>query len=93
MAAQTGIRRKVEGHTLGILGELLLFITGGLFLAHAGVLASRVSGYIDGRFPRHPQVTRRGRPRHTIPQEKEKKKEKSRHERSPPAGCIIHSGT
>lgn len=44
-----------------LAGErFLLFITGRLFLAAAAGLASRVSRCTDGRFPRHPQVTRRG---------------------------------
>lgn len=40
-----------------IQGEALLFISGGLFLAQAAWLVSRVSRRIDGRFPCHPQVT------------------------------------
>lgn len=43
-----------------IQGEALLFISGGLFLAQAAELASRVSRRIDGRFPCHPQVMQQG---------------------------------
>lgn len=85
---------------LGIWGEVLIFITSGLFLAHAAVLASRVSGHMDGRFPRHPQVTRRGETQayHATGQKKRKKRRRLKQktqasERTPPAGCIIHSRT
>lgn len=52
-------RRKKRGGSR-IQGEALLFISGGLFLAQAAELASRVSRRIDGRFPCHPQVMQRG---------------------------------
>lgn len=45
---------------LGIWGGVLLFITSLLFLAHAAMLASRVSGRLGGRFPHRPLATRRG---------------------------------
>lgn len=64
--------------------RVLLFITSGLFLARAAVLASRVSGHIGGRFPRHPQVTRRGETQayHTAERKgKKKKKHAGRHQR------------
>ncbi len=61
---------------LGIWGEVLLFITSGLFLARAAVLASWVSGHMDGRFPRHPQVTRRGETQANHSSEKKKGKKK-----------------
>lgn len=51
---------KIESEKRGgsrIQGEALLFISGGLFLAQAAWLVSRVSRRIDGRFPCHPQVT------------------------------------